>query len=312
VKMHDCYEPKVLILLATYNGMLWLEEQLESITKQTGVRVKILISDDHSDDGSLDSILEFIESNSNAEMITSEKSSGSAGQNFFRLIRNCDYQNFDYIAFSDQDDVWLADKLVSGIECLKSSSVCGYSSATLAVWESGKERLIKQAKQLRNFDFLFEGAGQGCTFILKHDFFGYVQEFCVDNKEVTNRFYYHDWLVYILARASHKEWFFDERSFIRYRQHSTNDTGAKGSLEAVRNRLKLIKNGWFKAQISIALEISKLVVKQSVDLDDFGQVFYRNDSLTRRLILMKFLVVNGRRKTSERMVLATASLLGWI
>ena len=120
MKMHDCYEPKVLILLATYNGMLWLEEQLESITKQTGVRVKILISDDHSDDGSLDSILEFIESNSNAEMITSEKSSGSAGQNFFRLIRNCDYQNFDYIAFSDQDDVWLADKLVSGIECLKS------------------------------------------------------------------------------------------------------------------------------------------------------------------------------------------------
>ena len=105
MKMHDCYEPKVLILLATYNGMLWLEEQLESITKQTGVRVKILISDDHSDDGSLDSILEFIESNSNAEMITSEKSSGSAGQNFFRLIRNCDYQNFDYIAFSDQDDV---------------------------------------------------------------------------------------------------------------------------------------------------------------------------------------------------------------
>ena len=310
--MYDRYEPKVLILLATYNGVLWLEEQLESIAKQTGVGIKILISDDLSDDGSLDLLLKFIESNKNAEMIASKISSGSAGQNFFRLIRNCDYQDFDYIAFSDQDDVWLADKLVSGIECFKSSSACGYSSSTLAVWESGKERLLTQARNPRKLDFLFEGAGQGCTFILKRDFFGHVQKFCVDNTEVTNSFYYHDWLVYILARASNEEWFFDERSFIRYRQHATNDTGAKGSIEAVRSRLRLIANGWFKSQVEIALEISKLIVKKSVDLDDFGQILSRNDSLSRRLTLAKYFIVNGRRKTTDRMVLAVAALLGWL
>ena len=309
--MNDGYEPKVLILLAAYNGSLWLGEQLDSISKQTGVSIKVLVSDDHSDDDTEDLLLKFIKSNADVRLINSKKSSGSAGQNFFRLIRNCDYEDFDYIAFSDQDDVWLTDKLVSGIECLKSSTACGYSSSTLAIWQSGKEKLITQARKIRNLDFLFEGAGQGCTFILKRDFFGHVQKFCVDNREVTNRFYYHDWLVYILARASDEEWFFDERSFIRYRQHGTNDTGAKGSMGAVKSRLRLIANGWFKSQVKIALEIAKLIVKKSADLDCFGQIFSSNDSLSRRLILVKFFIVNGRRKTTDRMVLAAASLLGW-
>lgn len=312
MQVNDVYEPKVLILLAVYNGSLWLEEQLNSISKQTGVCIKIIVSDDHSNDASKDLLLKFIESNPNAELIASKKSSGSAGQNFFRLIRNCDYQNFDYIAFSDQDDVWLTDKLVSGIECLKGSAACGYSSSTLAVWQSGKEKLITQERKIRNLDFLFEGAGQGCTFILERDFFGYVQNFCVENREVTNRFYYHDWLVYILARVSNEEWFFDKRSFIRYRQHATNDTGAMGSMEAVKSRLRLIANGWFKSQVEIALEISKLIVKKNADLDDFEQILSRNDSLSRRLILVKFFIVNGRRKTTDRIVLAVASLLGWI
>ncbi len=113
--MFDRCEPKVLVLLATYNGLPWLEEQLESIAKQVKVRIKILISDDLSDDGSSGFLRKFIESNKNAEMIINEVKSGSAGQNFFRLIRECNYRDFDYIAFADQDDVWLADKLVSGI-----------------------------------------------------------------------------------------------------------------------------------------------------------------------------------------------------
>ena len=310
--MTEDNRPKVLVLLAMFNGRVWIEEQLESIVNQTGVNISVLISDDRSTDKCDELLKASIGSSANVHLVSNRESSGSAGQNFFRLIRDCDYDQFDYIAFSDQDDVWLRDKLVAGIGCLESSTASGYSSSTLAVWPSGKEKLVTQARKPRNLDFLFEGAGQGCTFILKCEFFGHVKKFCVDNRELTNRFYYHDWLVYIFARASDAEWFFDERSFIRYRQHATNDTGAKGSIEAVRSRSRLIANGWFKSQVEIALEISKLIVKKSADLDDFEEIFSGNDSFSRRLTLAKFFIVNGRRKTTDRMVLAVAALLGWL
>ncbi|MDG0980898.1 MAG: glycosyltransferase [Halieaceae bacterium] len=308
--MTEGNSPKVLVLLAMFNGRVWIEEQLESIVNQTGVNISVLISDDKSTDKCDELLKASIESSANLHLVTNSESSGSAGQNFFRLIRECDCDQFDYIAFSDQDDTWLTDKLVAGIECLENSTASGYSSSALAVWPSGKEKLVSQVRKTRNLDFLFEGAGQGCTFILKSEFFGYIKKFCVDNREVTNRFYYHDWLVYILARASDVEWFFDERSFIRYRQHATNDTGAKGSIEAVRSRWRLISNGWYKSQVEIALDISKLVIKNSADLDDFEEIFSGNDSLSRRLTLAKFFIVNGRRKTTDRIVLAIAALLG--
>lgn len=304
--------PKVLVLLAMCNGGAWIEEQVESIVNQVGVNVSVLISDDKSSDKCDELLKASYESSSNVHLISNSESSGSAGQNFFQLIRDCDYHQFDYIAFSDQDDVWLTNKLVAGIGCLENSTASGYSSSALAFWPSGKEKLVTQAKKPRNLDFLFEGAGQGCTFILKAEFFGYVKKFCVDNREVTNRFYYHDWLVYILARASDAEWFFDDRSFIRYRQHATNDTGAKGTMGAVRSRLRLISNGWFKSQVEVAVDISKLIIKKKSDLDDFGKIFSGNDSLARRFFLVKFFIVNGRRKAIDRMVLAAASLFGWL
>lgn len=307
----DC-KPRVLVLLAMFNGRAWIEEQLRSIVNQTGVNVSVLISDDKSTDQCDELIRSSIESNSNIHFISNNTSSGSAGQNFFGLIRDCDYRQFDYIAFSDQDDVWLHNKLVAGIECLENSAASGYSSSALAVWPSGKQKLLRQAKRPRSLDFLFEGAGQGCTFILKADFFGYVKKFCVNNREVTTRFYYHDWLVYILARTSDAAWFFDDRSFIRYRQHETNDTGAKGSVGAVRSRLRLIANGWFKNQVQIALEIATLVVERSAELQDFEKIFIGGDSLSRRFNLARFFIVKGRRKTTDRMVLTAAALLGWL
>lgn len=305
-------KPNVLVLLASYNGGMWLVEQLNSIFDQSDVCVKILVSDDQSDDESPQFLSNFIKSNPNIDMILDNDRSGSAGQNFFQLIRNCDYKDFDYIAFSDQDDVWLKNKLSSGIECLQNSYACGYSSSTMAFWESGKEKLITQSKEVREFDFLFEGAGQGCTFILKRDFFSYVQKFCIENEGTTKKFHYHDWLVYILSRSIGNNWFFDNRSFIKYRQHTSNDTGARGSVRAVKSRLSLIASGWYKRQIEVALEISKLTTTKRANLEEFEKIFTKTGSLYRRLILAKFFIFKGRRKATDRLVLVFSALLGWI
>lgn len=305
-------KPKVLVLLAMFNGKAWIDDQLDSIITQADVSVSVSISDDNSTDNCPEIIEAKYQLGSELCLTSNLESSGSAGQNFFRLIRNCDYESFDYIAFSDQDDVWSSCKLFEGIGLLKESSASGYSSSALAVWPSGKEKLLTQVRECRNFDFLFEGAGQGCTFILKRDFFGQVQKFCLDHKEVTSRFYYHDWLVYIIARASDREWIFDERSFIRYRQHSANDTGARGTMSSVVSRLRLIWSGWYKSQVKVALEVSTLIVSKEAELDDFVELFGASDSLARRLSLMRFFVVNGRRKVADRLMLTVASLFGWL
>lgn len=310
--MEAVSKPNVLVLLATYNGSLFLEEQLDSIFAQSEVNVKILVSDDHSDDKSPQLLNNFIKCNTNIDILASNLRTGSAGQNFFQLIRNCEYKDFDYIAFSDQDDIWLKNKLSNGIKCLQNSSACGYSCSALAFWDSGKEKLLTQNKSIRNLDFLFEGAGQGCTFILKRSFFSEVQKFCIDKKNMTDIFYYHDWLIYLLARANCKKWFFDERSFIRYRQHANNDTGASGSLSAIKSRLSLIANGWYKRQIEAALEISKLTIKSKSDIKEFERIFNKSDSLSRRLLLARFFIFNGRRKATDRLVLIFAALLRWI
>ena len=304
--------PNVLILLATYNGDIWLEDQINSIFSQSGVNVKILVSDDYSNDESPNLLSDIIKLNPNIEKLDNNIKCGTAGQNFFQLIRNCEYKNFDYIAFSDQDDIWLENKLINGIKCLEKSSAYGYSSSALAFWNSGKEKLLTQNQSIRNLDYLFEGAGQGCTFIMKSDLFSIVQKFCKNNKNLTDLFYYHDWLVYLLARTNGKKWFFDKRSFIKYRQHSRNDTGAKDGLMAIKSRLRLIANGWYKGQIEVALGIAKLTINSNSNLEEFEKTFTTKKSYLRRLNLARFFIFQGRRKFTDRLVLVISSLLGWI
>lgn len=310
--MEAASKPNVLILLTTYNGVIWIEDQIKSILSQSRVNVKILVSDDFSNDESPKLLGDIIKNNPNIKKLDNSIKCGTAGQNFFQLIRNCDYKNFDYIAFSDQDDIWLENKLFNGIKCLEQSSACGYSSSALAFWDSGKEKLLTQNQSVRNLDYLFEGAGQGCTFIMKSDLFSLVQKFCKNNKSLTDSFYYHDWLVYLIARTNRKKWFFDNRSFIKYRQHTGNETGAKGSFTAIKSRLRLIANGWYKGQIEVALEIARLTINKSSDLEKFENIFTTKKSIFRRLNLARFFIFHGRRKFADRLVLVLSSLLGWI
>ena len=76
-------KPNILILLATYNGMNWIEEQIDSLLSQTSVNVELLISDDCSDDGTEAYILDISKKYDAIRYISSTRSSGSAGQNFF-------------------------------------------------------------------------------------------------------------------------------------------------------------------------------------------------------------------------------------
>ena len=89
---------KVAVLLATHNGELFIKRQLETILHQKDVKIYLFISDDNSNDQTIDIIQSFItDGKSNIDIISTDKKFGSAARNFFHLIKNIDVSYFDYV-----------------------------------------------------------------------------------------------------------------------------------------------------------------------------------------------------------------------
>lgn len=108
---------KILVMMSTYNGSLYIKEQLDSVINQKEVDVDIFIRDDGSSDKTISIIKEYCKNCNNIHFEQGDnlKPSGS----FMWLIQNSAIQNYDYFAFCDQDDVWLEDKLISAVKQIK-------------------------------------------------------------------------------------------------------------------------------------------------------------------------------------------------
>lgn len=107
--MQNKFEPLVTILMATYNGMKFLESQIQSIKNQTYKKWVLIIRDDDSTDGTKE-YLKWISSESkNITVIADQKGNLGACQNFSELLEYVLPGTF--VAFCDQDDIWFNRKL---------------------------------------------------------------------------------------------------------------------------------------------------------------------------------------------------------
>ncbi|MGN0362115.1 MAG: glycosyltransferase family 2 protein [Bilifractor sp.] len=114
----------VAICLATFNGEKYLAEQLDSILAQTFQDFHLFIRDDHSIDGTREILNKY--SSEHPEKITvihDESLVGGSSQKNFACILHWvrENYNFPYYMFSDQDDVWLPDKIQVSVEKIKSA-----------------------------------------------------------------------------------------------------------------------------------------------------------------------------------------------
>lgn len=109
----------ITVLMATYQGKKYLEQQLDSILAQT-VPVRILVSDDGSADGTREMLCQYREWYPEQVFLEHRPGTASAendeispaAQNFFWLMsRAAQEGESDYIMLSDQDDVWFNDKV---------------------------------------------------------------------------------------------------------------------------------------------------------------------------------------------------------
>jgi len=238
----------VAVLLAIFNGIQHLQEQLESILKQENVAVEVFVSVDVSSDGSEQWIEEKALSDARIHVLSHGQRFGGAAPNFFRLIREVDFSSFDYLSLADQDDIWLPQKLSAGIEMLKKSKADAYSSNALAFWADGKEALIDKAQAQVQWDYLFEAAGPGCTYILTQRLALALQVILFNKPKDSQAIGLHDWFIYAFARASGYLWVIDHAAWIRYRQHAKNQVGVNSGIKAFMHRAHKVTSGWALSQ----------------------------------------------------------------
>jgi len=299
------------VLLAAYNGARWIREQVDSILAQEIVDVMLVIRDDGSSDGTQGELGRFA-GDSRVRTFSSPAASGSAAGNFLALIRENPAVEADFVAFSDQDDLWDRDKLLRACRNLATQSSSGYSSATLAVWEHGKRRVLKPSGAPTRSDFLFEGAGQGCTFVLTAELYERARQFLTQHPELTQGLHYHDWAVYALARAWGLRWSFDPQPSMKYRQHAGNDTGARGTLGGIAKRLALIRRGWYRTQLLVISGLCAAAAPANATVANWRCALLQPDSWRKRWQTTGFCIRGGRRRTRDNLVVMLASLAGWI
>lgn len=223
--------PTCLVLMCTYNGERFLREQLDSILAQEGVAVSIRIADDCSSDGTVEILEEYAARNSNISYSVN-KTNKNFTYNFIDLLFSAKDTSFDYYAFSDQDDIWMPDKLQRAIEMIdeKGQSKAGtlYCSNLHVAdiegnpvgWEEDES-----INQTNKCTYLYENICTGCTMVFDNRF----MDQCVKYYPQGIRF--HDYWFFLIAVFT-AAWIYDYDSRILYRQHIDNQVGSKSSMDS--------------------------------------------------------------------------------
>ena len=248
--------PKVAVLMATYNGAAHISSQIASVLWQLGVQVDVYIRDDGSTDRTIAEALQAFPGFP-LHVIKDDRSPFAFPErgpalNFYRLIASelVLAAGYEWIAFADQDDIWLPTKLHSAInDCQRSGSVA-WSSSILAFWEPiGKTAYIPKHGNASGINFLFESPGPGCTILLRSDVFESLQCFVRANFAFLRSIEFHDWLIYGFVVQKYGSWFISSKVSMLYRQHGHNVAGAGMSFAQFSKKLSLVSSGWYREQV---------------------------------------------------------------
>lgn len=262
---------KVNILMATYNGEKFLAQQIESIQKQTFKEWNLLIRDDGSSDKTCDIIRNFTAKDSRIRFINeNEHHNLGVIKSFFTLVN---YEVADFYFFSDQDDVWLPEKLSVSLEAAKHKA----SDVPLLVYTDLKvvnqelnilqDSMIRAQSHHANTTLLpelTENTVTGGTMMINH---------ALAEKWFTpNDILMHDWFLALLA-ASLGEIIYLDLPTQLYRQHGNNVLGAR----TMDKRFKILREG----PKSIFTRYWKLIhdsqKQASLIVDKYGDIMTAND-----------------------------------
>ena len=281
------------ILLSTYNGEKHLPEQIESLFEQTFNDWRLMIRDDGSTDATVPLVQSLVLEHPDKVIFIEDELGNLGPSQSFSILMS--HSSAPYIAFCDQDDVWMQDKLELQLqEMIKAEEKSGEDTPILihtdlkVVGESMKEwsdsfwqyQHINPVKMKKLNRLLLQNSVTGCTCLLN-------RSLIEKSSPIPGQAIMHDWWFALLA-VSLGEIRSINTATVKYRQHAMNDTGTKEwnlrhVLSAMFRGRKQLHEDFIKTrnQAKVLLESGTLneehigIVSRYIDLFDHGYVFKR-------------------------------------
>ncbi|HFI0393765.1 TPA: glycosyltransferase family 2 protein [Streptococcus suis] len=255
---------KVNILMSTYNGQQFLAEQIRSIQDQTYTDWTLLVRDDGSSDKTREILQDFASQDSRIRLIDVEETKNlGVIKSFHRLVH---YEQADYYFFSDQDDVWLPDKIAVSLQeaqsCPTDQPLMVYMDLTVVDQDLQvmTESMIRSQSHHANTQLvqeLTENTVTGGVSMINHSLASLWTK--------TEDIIMHDWYLALLASAFGKLVFIDKAGEL-YRQHADNVLGARTLSKRLKKWIRphvlfrvywdLIKSSQKQASLLLELPLS--------------------------------------------------------
>ena len=166
---------KVAVLMATFNGSRWIDDQLWSIFEQENVHATVYLIDDQSTDDTLAKVSDWKNLGFSIQILKSSVEKCGVPEIFFKLME-LNYEE-DYIAFSDQDDIWNKNHLYASILSIEKSKCAVAFSPREYVDSSGT--IVGMSPKLRKppstENALVENVAYGNTLVMNSEFFAKIK-----------------------------------------------------------------------------------------------------------------------------------------
>lgn len=271
--------PQVDILLATYQGAEFLQEQLDSLKRQSYPHINIVARDD----GSKDETPQILKSHS-LNVLESKENLGCK-QNFSKLLS---HSTAPYVCFSDQDDVWLPHKVEECLQAMMKEEKAQPPGTPILVHTDlvvVDQDLQEIASSFWNYAglnphehssfnrLLVQNCVTGCSMMINRALADLVKDIPAESKM-------HDWWLALVASAFGKIVAVNRPSIL-YRQHSQNTLGAqklgifhlfkrflKGNLETARIGRKHQAQAFLNRYANKLSEKQRLALKTVIEADE--------------------------------------------
>ncbi len=295
--------PSIAVLMATYNGAQYLNEQIDSILNQSLPPTTIIVSDDGSDDGTI-TILEKYAAVEKIKFIKNDTRRGVVG-NFINCLHQLPAGY--YFALSDQDDIWHPSKLEESFHalqkiehkdqpCMVYSDLCLIDAQKNIINRSFRNELGHHKYKHCLETLLFGNFVLGCTTLCNYSLKDYII-----GMPIHPCFNHDAWMA--LVSYTFGQTYSIDKALVDYRQHSSNVTIRTHNKKTVLNRYinhakqLLSKNDFLEDRFPI------------VDL--FYSQYKSSMTPQKRMHFEDFLALQNKSYLSKKIAFETAFYKHW-
>lgn len=231
---NDGVAAQVQVVMATYNGEPYIDEQLESLRRQSFRDWVLWVRDDGSTDKTLEVVRRFSELDPRIRLVDDQLGNQGPAGNFGALLTHAYAEGARYVFLADQDDIWADDKMERQLARMVENDEAG-EGPTPRVMYSDLEVVDRDMKRIhRSFMryemlrhekdplpvLLAQNFVTGCTMLVN-------RELLEVALPIPSRVMMHDWWLALCAAATGDLHHLPEQT-VRYRQHGRNQVGAQG------------------------------------------------------------------------------------